>query len=186
MQDLEIRGAGNLLGKEQSGNVLAVGFDLYTKILREAVLNLKGEELDLSETIDPEIKLPSAAFIPEWYIPDVSERLIMYQRLAGIETDNDAHDYRQEMIDRFGPLCPEVGSFIELMRLRALLRVYGVPKLELINKALVISLSKRSPVQLDKIITPTKKHPDIFRFGKNLSLTVRLYPIVAEVFERIS
>ncbi len=197
MQDLEIRGAGNLLGKEQSGSVLAVGFDLYTKILREAVLNLKGEELDLSESIDPEIKIPAAAFIPEWYIPDVSERLIMYQRLAGIETDVDSQEYRSEMIDRFGPLPPEVHTFVELMRLRSLLRVYGVPKLEIVNNGIVISLSKRSPVQLDKIMILTKKHPETFRFGKNLSLTMKLlnpekvqpddiYPLVAEIFERIS
>jgi transcription-repair coupling factor (superfamily II helicase) len=197
MQDLEIRGAGNLLGKEQSGSVLAVGFDLYTKILREAVLNLKGEELDLSESIDPEIKIPAAAFIPSWYIPDVSERLIMYQRLAGIETATDAQEFRSEMVDRFGPIPPEVHAFIELMRLRALLRVYGVPKLELINNGLVISLSKRSPVQLEKILSLTKQHPHTFRFGKNLSLNMRLehpdriqpddlYPLIAELFERIS
>ena len=197
MQDLEIRGAGNLLGKEQSGNVLSVGFDLYTKILKEAVLNLKGEELDLSETIDPEVKLPTPTFIPEWYIPDISERLIMYQRMAGIETDLDTEELRAECFDRFGPIPPEVFALLSLMRLRAVLRSYGSPKLEIINKGLVLSLSKRSPVRLEKIIALTTKSPQTFLFGKNLGLTVRLahpdrnhpddiYPIVTELLERIS
>src|SRR5690606_15097537 len=80
IRDLEIRGAGNLLGKEQSGSVMAVGFDLYTRILKEAITHLKGEELSLEEVIDPEITISANAYIPEEYIPDVSERLILYQR----------------------------------------------------------------------------------------------------------
>ena len=196
MQDLEIRGAGNLLGKEQSGNVLAIGFDLYTKILKEAILHVKGEELDLSEIIDPEVKLPIAAFIPETYIPDISERLIMYQRLSGIETDLETNDLLAEIDDRFGPPPKELKSLLNLMKLRALLRRFGVTKLELKGDGITLSLSKRAPVELTKIMDLCKKHLDTFKFGKNLTLSIRLkspdrfepdeiHPLVEETLLRI-
>ncbi len=196
MQDLEIRGAGNLLGKEQSGNVLAIGFDLYTKILKEAILHVKGEELDLSEIIDPEVKLPIAAFIPETYIPDISERLIMYQRLSGIETDLETEDLLTEIDDRFGPPPKEVRSLLNLMKLRALLRRFGITKLELQGDGITLSLSKRAPVDLNKIMDLCKKFPDTFKFGKSLTLSIRLkspdrfepdeiHPLVEEALFRI-
>lgn len=196
MQDLEIRGAGNLLGKEQSGSVLAVGFDLYTKILKEAVLNLKGEDLDLSETIDPEVKLQEHAFIPDWYIPDVSERLILYQRLSGIESDADMNIMSEEILDRFGPIPKEVRALLYTMHLRGLLRIYGITKLEIVNSALILHLSKRSPVDLTKILELCKKQPNNFRLGKNLALSIKIlsdrsrgaedtYPIVNELLTRI-
>lgn len=197
MRDMEIRGAGNLLGREQSGNVLAVGFDLYSKILKEAVLNLKGEELDLSETIDPEVKIHAYGFLPEWYIPDVSERLIMYQRLSGIENDDDAKKMREEIDDRFGPLPPEVHALIELMRYRALLRKHGIVKAEVTNGALVLSPSKKASFNPEKLFALCKKHPEAFRLGKNLTISIKLeksiiidasdlYPITNELIERIS
>lgn len=197
MQDMEIRGAGNLLGKEQSGNVLAVGFELYSKILKEAVLNLKGEELDLSESIDPEVKINSHAFIPEWYIPDVSERLILYQRLSGIQNDDDTQAMYEEIDDRFGPLPPEVRSLVELMRYRALLRNNGILRAEVINSALVLSPSKKAPLNPQKLLELCRTDPNTFKLGKNLSIAIRLaqsnifdasdlYPITAEFLDRIS
>ncbi len=174
MRDLEIRGAGNLLGKEQSGSVLAVGFDLYTKILKEAVLNLKGEELDLEETIDPEVKVGTNSFIPDWYIPDVSERLLLYQRLAGINSDEDARSMKEEIEDRFGPVPREVYALIELMRFRALLRHFGVQKAEFQNNALNLSFNKRAPLDIEKVLAICRKHPEKFRFGRNLTLSMRI------------
>ncbi|MCB0336456.1 MAG: transcription-repair coupling factor, partial [Bdellovibrionales bacterium] len=122
VRDLEIRGAGNLLGKEQSGSVLAVGFELYMKIVKEAVLHLKGETADISDKIDPEVKLAVQAYIPEFYVPDVSERLIMYQRLAAIVTSDEADLLLDEMHDRCGPPPQETMTLLEVMRLRGLLR----------------------------------------------------------------
>ncbi len=172
VRDLEIRGAGNLLGKEQSGNVLAVGFDLYTKILREAVMHLKGE--DPEPSIDPEVKLGVQAFIPDYYIPDVAERLVMYQRLASVDHPDEMQDLSQEMQDRFGSYGREVDNLIELMRFRALLKQYGVVKAEINKNGLVLALSPQAKFDVAKIMKLTSERSAQYKFGKNLTLTVTL------------
>jgi transcription-repair coupling factor (superfamily II helicase) len=185
MRDLEIRGAGNLLGKEQSGSVLAVGFDLYSKILKEAVLNLKGEELALEETIEPEVKIGSDAFIPDYYIPDVSERLLLYQRLASIFNSEEAAEMRSEIEDRFGPMPGEVESLIELMRLRSLLRRKGVFKTELVGQKLTLSLSPRATLDAAKIVALVQAEPARYKFSKSMTLSVQLEPDSAQKRERV-
>ena len=172
IRDLEIRGAGNLLGKEQSGNVLAVGFELYSKILQEAVLHIKGEELELEETIDPEVKLGLNAFIPEWFIPDISERLVLYQRLSSARTSADLDELALEIKDRFGPLIQEVLDLVEVMRLRAVLRHYGVVRAELKNLTWHLALSSRARLDAAKILELTAAAPKKFKFGKNLTLAI--------------
>jgi transcription-repair coupling factor (superfamily II helicase) len=185
VRDLEIRGAGNLLGKEQSGSVVAVGFELYSKILKEAVLNLKGEELSLEESLEPEVKLGTDAFIPDTYIPDVSERLLLYQRLASLLSDDETHELRHEIEDRFGPMPGEVESLIELMRLRSFLRRVGVYKTELVGSKLVLSLSPRAKLDAEKIIQLVQNEPGQFKFSKNLTLTVQLDSDMAQKRERV-
>ncbi len=172
LRDMEIRGAGNLLGKEQSGNVLAIGFELYSKILQEAVLNLKGEEPSIREMVDPEIKLGVRAYIPEHYVPDVSERLILYQRFAGIESEEETDTLLSEVQDRFGPFDRETRNLAEIMRLRCILRSFGVVKLELHHARLVVGFSPNAPVDASKILQLVKKHPDQYRFSKHLTLSV--------------
>lgn len=172
IRDLEIRGAGNLLGREQSGNVLAVGFELYTKILKEAVLNLKGSELDLEEQIDPEIKINVDAFIPEIYIPDISERLVIYQRLAAIGSEQEAFSVIEEIEDRFGSLPPETQQLTEVMRFRAALRHYGVTKAEFSEKQTVLSFSQRAPIDGNKILALIKSSNNMLRFKKNHVLSI--------------
>lgn len=174
IRDLEIRGAGNLLGKEQSGNVLAVGFELYTKILKEAVLNLKGEELALEESVDPEVKLGLHAFIPDVYIPDVSERLVLYQRLASIASDSEAAELSSEIEDRFGPLPLETTNLVELMRYRAMLKRFGVLKAEVIKSKLLLTLSPRSPVDPARIVKLVQESPEKFKFSRGQALSVTL------------
>jgi len=112
LQDMEIRGAGNLLGKDQSGKVELVGFELYTKILREAVRELRrrqrkdgtidSEDLPLELLIDPEVSIGFSTHIPNSYIPDVEERLLLYQRLVEIRDDKEALEIEEEIQDRFG------------------------------------------------------------------------------------
>jgi len=173
IRDLEIRGAGNLLGKEQSGSVLAVGFDLYTKILKEAVLNLKGEQPELAETIDPEVKMGVSAYIPETYVPDISERLVLYQRLAGLTTEEEADDLAWEIEDRFGSMGEEVQNLIELMRFRVLLKQLGIVKAELTPKRLSLVFSQLAPVNGEKIVQLIQENPG-FKFTGGLSLTIKL------------
>lgn len=174
IRDMEIRGAGNLLGKEQSGNVLAVGFDLYSKILKEAVLNLKGEELAIEEIIDPEVKLGVPAFIPDVYVPDISERLVLYQRLAAALSREEALDLGDEIEDRFGPMGREAQNLIELMAFRALLRRYGIVKAEFAQGKLRLVFSPRAPVDATKILRLVARKPEQFKFSKNLTFTMTL------------
>ncbi|MCO6430777.1 MAG: transcription-repair coupling factor [Deltaproteobacteria bacterium] len=174
VRDLEIRGAGNLLGKEQSGNVLSVGFELYTKILKEAVLSLKGDDELNMEAIDPELKINADAYIPEAYIPDVPERLLLYQRLAGLERPDDAAELYEEFEDRFGRLPPEVHNLIELMKLRSALRLYSIVKAEKSAEKLSLSLTKQSPLNHAKITAFARRFPERLRFTKSLNLVISL------------
>ena len=174
LRDMEIRGAGNLLGREQSGSVLEVGFELYSKILKEAILNLKGEELDFTETIEPEMKLGVPAFIPEEYIPDVPERLIMYQRLSSIATPQDAEELSAEIADRFGPPPREVTNYVELMQLRAVLRRGAVVRAELSKGKLLLSFSPKNRIKPQKVIELARTQPKLYRLSRNDSFTLFL------------
>jgi transcription-repair coupling factor (superfamily II helicase) len=114
--DLEIRGAGNLLGKQQSGQVAAVGFDLYTHMLEEAIRELRGEQLRAE--IEPEIQLGISAFIPDDYVADVNQRLALYKRLARAASREELDELRGEVEDRFGPVPARVLTLFEVMDLR--------------------------------------------------------------------
>lgn len=151
VRDLEIRGAGNLLGKEQSGNVISVGFELYSQILKEAIANLKGEELELEELVEPEVRFLGAAYIPETFIPDISERLILYQRLSGARTEEDFRDLNEEISDRFGHPPKELQHYIDLMRCRALFKQKGVLRAEQKESELLLTLSPKAPISMDKL-----------------------------------
>ena len=148
LQDMEIRGAGNLLGKDQSGKVELVGFELYSRILKEAVRELKrrqnrdmkafSDELPLEVLIDPEINIGFSSHIPTSYIPDVEERLLLYQRLVEIRDDVEAADLEEEIQDRFGNPPHEVRTLIEVMRFRSALRRAGI--VTAIRRGLSLSL----------------------------------------------
>ena len=133
MRDLEIRGAGNLLGAAQSGQIHAVGLELYGQLLEEAVTELKaGEESGADATTAagpvelPRIELPIAANIPEAYVPHTPTRLALYQRLARARSRSDTPAFREEMRDRFGPLPEPVENLLMLVDLRALAMAAGV------------------------------------------------------------
>jgi len=98
--DLELRGAGDLLGARQSGAVADIGFEYYNQLLEEAIAQLKGEALD--ERCDPEINLAVPAFIPEDYVPDTNQRLVLYKRLVQAESEDDVAETLAEMTDRYG------------------------------------------------------------------------------------
>jgi transcription-repair coupling factor (superfamily II helicase) len=98
--DLEIRGAGNMLGKQQSGNITAVGFELYTQMMEEAVREVQGETI--TKDVEPEIQLGFPAYIPDTYVQDVNQRLVLYKRLAGFKTREELDALVDEMVDRFG------------------------------------------------------------------------------------
>ena len=116
--DLEIRGAGNLLGEAQSGHMEAVGYDLYCKMLNEAVLTLKGEQPE-EEPFETSLELQVDAFIPATYIRSEFQKLDMYKRIAGIENAEEYADMQEEMIDRFGELPNAAENLLRVALLKA-------------------------------------------------------------------
>jgi transcription-repair coupling factor (superfamily II helicase) len=150
-RDLEIRGAGNLLGKDQSGNVQTVGLDMFNRILKEAILNMRGEELPIVESVDPEMRIPVDAYIPPDYVPDLSERLILYQRLADLLTDTSSWDLSTEIEDRFGVMPQPVSQLMQLMRLRSLIRLGGVVRMEFIPKTIILHFTPKAPISREKL-----------------------------------
>jgi transcription-repair coupling factor (superfamily II helicase) len=117
MRDLEIRGAGNLLGGDQSGHIAAVGYDLYVTMVSEAVSELKGEPL--REPAEIKLDLPVDAHLPADYVTREDLRLEAYRRLATVTTQDEVEDIRSEWLDRFGPVPPPAAALLEVARLRA-------------------------------------------------------------------
>jgi transcription-repair coupling factor (superfamily II helicase) len=124
MRDLEIRGAGNLLGQEQHGHLAAVGFDLYSRLLDEAVRELRGELVE--EAPDATIDLGVDAYLPEAYVADEGQRLAFYRKLAGTRTVDEADGVAEELTDRYGAMPEAAEHLIAIVRLRALARAAGV------------------------------------------------------------
>ena len=140
--DLDIRGAGNLVGDEQSGHIREVGFELYQSMLEEAILMAKAEgagKLPPREALSPTITVDAPILIPEDYVPDLPLRMALYRRL------NDAADrpaldaFAAEMIDRFGPLPPETANLVQLMEIKANARIAGIAKLDVGTKGALVS-----------------------------------------------
>lgn len=158
LQDMEIRGAGNLLGKDQSGQVNDVGFDLYSRILREAVANLQAKMSagDSDETkmpvVEPEITLGFPGFIPTDYVPDVEQRLILYQRLAALETEREGLELAEEIEDRFGRRPAEVDTFIEAMMLRAVARRGAVTSVTYRPPIVTLNFHPDAPIKAESIM----------------------------------
>jgi transcription-repair coupling factor (superfamily II helicase) len=187
IRDLEIRGAGNLLGKEQSGNVLSVGFDMYCRILQEAVADLKGDEPILEDVVDPDVRVVGVdAFIPEHYVPEIGDRLVLYQRLSNVRTDEEAFDLQREIEDRFGSMSIEVDNLMLLMRYRGILRRFGVIKSEvtplkvsLTFSPLALSRDGHKPTSNTRIdglkaLELVQRSPHLYRFGKGNTLSILL------------
>ncbi|VTZ25537.1 Transcription-repair-coupling factor (fragment) [Methylocella tundrae] len=143
--DLDIRGAGNLLGDDQSGHIKEVGYELYQQMLQEAVEALKaGIAEPVDEAWSPTITLGTPVTIPEDYIADLPLRLGLYRRLAGLETDEEIESFAAEMIDRFGPLPPEVEQLMKLVSIKVLCRKAHVEKVDAGPKGVIISFRDNS------------------------------------------
>ncbi len=164
MHDLEIRGAGEVLGEEQSGEIQEVGFNLYTSMLNAAVQALKdGREPDLSQPlgITSEIKLHAPALLPSDYCSDVHERLTLYKRLANCEGDHGGDELQllqEELIDRFGELPPQAQALIETHRLRILAKPLGLAKIDATEKAIQLQFMPNPPIDPARIIALIQKN----------------------------
>jgi transcription-repair coupling factor (superfamily II helicase) len=146
MKDLEIRGAGNLLGVKQSGHITALGFDLYCQLLAEAVEELKAKQTGEARRIVvageakelPSIALPLAAHIPEEYVPNINTRLSLYHRLARVEHIEEVEDVAQEFKDRFGPLPQPVENLLYIVKIKVLAKRAGVSSVSTQGRQIVM------------------------------------------------
>jgi transcription-repair coupling factor (superfamily II helicase) len=143
--DLDIRGAGNLLGEEQSGHIREVGFELYQSMLEEAVAALKGGEgADIEDQWSPRINLGTSVLIPEAYIPDLQVRLGLYRRLAMVESHDAIESFAAELIDRFGALPEEVRHLLDIVEIKGLCRQAGIEQIDAGPKGAVIAFRHKS------------------------------------------
>jgi len=144
--DLDIRGAGNLLGDEQSGHIRDVGFELYQSMLEEAVAKLRDGEatVDTGEQWSPQISLGMAVLIPEHYVPDLQVRLGLYRRLANLTEQTEIDSFAAELADRFGTLPDEVNQLLEVVKLKGLCRAAGIATLEAGPKGAVVGFRGNS------------------------------------------
>ncbi len=155
MQDLEIRGAGEILGEGQSGEMIQVGFTLYTEMLKQAVRDLKkGHQPDLDAPlgITTEIKLHSPALLPESYCPDIHERLVLYKRLAVCETVQQINAIHEELVDRFGLPEQPVKTLIESHHLRLMAKELGIDAIDAAGEAVTVTFGKNNNVDPTEII----------------------------------
>ncbi|HEZ4498389.1 TPA: transcription-repair coupling factor [Neisseria meningitidis] len=155
MQDLEIRGAGEILGEGQSGEMIQVGFTLYTEMLKQAVRDLKkGRQPDLDAPlgITTEIKLHSPALLPESYCPDIHERLVLYKRLAVCETVQQINAIHEELVDRFGLPEQPVKTLIESHHLRLMAKELGINAIDAAGEAVTVTFGKNNNIDPTEII----------------------------------
>ncbi|HVZ35427.1 MAG TPA: transcription-repair coupling factor, partial [Polyangiaceae bacterium] len=159
--DLELRGAGNFLGAEQSGAVASVGFELFCQMLEEATHELRGERVE--HDIDPEISIDLEALLPADYVPEVGVRLSLYKRLAGAADEAHVDELAIEIEDRFGSLPRAAQNLIELMRLKSLLRKLRVLSCEASSRAVTLHLREDTPLDVPKVARLALERPDLYR-----------------------
>lgn len=176
MKDLEIRGAGNLLGKMQHGHMEAVGYDLYCKMLNEAVKHLKG--IDLREDFQTTIDLDINAFIPAEYILNEFQKLDIYKRIAAIENEEECDDMRKELSDRFGSLPKEVENLLQISLIRARAHRMYVEEIKGKKDGITIIMNVRADIRAENIPLVIEEMEGKLKFTlKNIpTFTYRLYP----------
>jgi transcription-repair coupling factor (superfamily II helicase) len=155
LRDLEIRGAGNLLGAEQHGHIAAVGFDLYSKLLAEAVRELQGEST--AAVVEPVVSVNAEGFLPDDYVPEVNQRLALYKRLAGASNDDAVAELRAELMDRFGPLPLPAEQLLDIVRIRVAARELRVERLEVGEGKALITFAPSTTLDPQRLVATIQK-----------------------------
>jgi transcription-repair coupling factor (superfamily II helicase) len=197
MQDLDIRGAGNLLGKEQSGFIADIGFETYQRILNEALLELKDNEypnffqqeqkedhekqqLEQKYINDCQIETDLEILFPDDYVPNISERINLYRELDNIQNEKQLNQFEENLIDRFGKLPQSTRELLNVVRLRWLAIMLGFEKIILKNNSMILHFisNQESPYYQSSIFSGilhyVQKNQQLFRMkeGKKLTLSV--------------
>jgi transcription-repair coupling factor (superfamily II helicase) len=168
LRDLEIRGAGNLLGAQQHGHIAAVGYDLYSKLLAEAVQELKGDRTGVA--VEPVISVQVEGFLPEEYVPEVNQRLAFYKRLAGAAGPDELTDLRGELLDRFGPLPEPAQQLLDIVRIRIAARALGIERLEAGEGKAVITFSPGTSIEPERLVVAIQASRGRLRMRREFTL----------------
>ncbi|UOO82966.1 transcription-repair coupling factor [Uruburuella testudinis] len=185
MQDLEIRGAGEILGEGQSGEMIQVGFSLYTEMLKQAVRDLKKgrvPDLDAPLGVTTDIKLHSPALLPESYCPDIHERLVLYKRLATCETEQQINAVHEELVDRFGLPEQPVKTLLESHRLRLAAKALGIDAIDATSEAVTLTFGKNHSIDPAEIILLIQNNKNYRLAGQN---KLRVHAVMEDVDTRI-
>jgi transcription-repair coupling factor (superfamily II helicase) len=176
-QDLEIRGAGNLLGKAQSGHISAVGFEMYSRLLERAVMERRGNQSAASTGgPEPELSLPVAGFLPEDYVPDVDQRLDLYSRLSRAYSDDEVYEVEREIVDRFGPEPEEVKNLCELMAVKTQLKAVRFLALEMKGEVLTFKFDPAQPPDPARLVRLAKEQSERLTVDQAGQVHIRLIP----------
>ncbi|MGC1389197.1 MAG: transcription-repair coupling factor, partial [Steroidobacteraceae bacterium] len=171
--DLEIRGAGELLGEEQSGQIQEIGYNLYMELLERAVAALKsGKQADLDKPLDtgPEIELHLPALIPEDYVPDVHLRLVLYKRIAGTASREELDELKVELIDRFGPLPPYAQSLFRATQIKLRAAELGIRKINAGAAGGHIVFDENNKIDAKRVLKLIQSRPKDYRLDGPLKL----------------
>lgn len=169
--DLELRGAGDLLGGKQSGQIAAIGFEMYTELLEDTILELKGQQKE--ERVDPEIRLGLSAFLPEKYLPDPNQRLVFYKKLAAADKEAAIYEIADELRDRYGEPPPPALLLLEVMKLRVVMKQLRIELAEYDGHQMVFGFRADTPVAPEKILALVQAEGSRYRFTPDYRLAVR-------------
>ena len=161
-----------MLGNRQSGTVTEIGFELYNQMLEETISRMRGEES--VERVEPEISLKVPAFIPEAYVKDAGQRLVIYKKLTQAESEEDVLDVQNEIHDRFGKYPLATSYLFEIMKLRVLLKKLIVRQIDFDGKLVIISFHPRTPASPDTIIGMMRSEPKKYQFTPDYKLVCSL------------
>ncbi len=169
--DLELRGAGDLLGGRQSGQIVAIGFEMYTELLEETIQELRGQTRE--QRVDPEIRLGLSVFLPEKYLPDPNQRLVFYKKLAAADDEGELYRAADELRDRYGPLPDPARLLLEVMKLRVLMKRLRIEQAEYDGRQLVYGFRADTPVTPEQILALVRPEGSPYSFSPDYRLALR-------------
>jgi transcription-repair coupling factor (superfamily II helicase) len=187
LRDLEIRGAGNLLGPEQHGHIAAVGYDLYAKLLAEAVRELGGERA--TPAVEPVVSVAAEGFLPDDYVTEVNQRLAFYKRLTGAIGEADIDDLAAELTDRFGPPPEPVVQLLDIVRLRVAARALGIEKVEAGEGRALVTFSPTTSVEPARLVRAIQASRGRLTMKREYTIDARIergdWPVVRDSLRRL-
>ncbi len=169
LRDLEIRGAGNLLGPEQHGHIAAVGYDLYSKLLGEAVRELRGDPA-AAATVEPVISVDAEGLLPEEYVPEVNQRLALYKRLAAADSAETVAELQAELADRFGPLPAVAEQLLDTVRIRVVARALAIEKIEVGEGKALVTFAPSTPIDPQRLVHAIQKSRGRLRLRREFTV----------------